>query len=160
LRFLLVSSSWITRQHLRKPYDLLHIHNVPDFLVFAAWLPKLIGAKVILDIHDIVPEFYASKFSARDNSATIKALKTIERGSARFADRVIIANHLWLEKYASRTGANGKCSVMINNVDTEIFRSRPRTRKDGKFLIIFPGGLQWHQGLDIAIRAFSKVRNQ
>lgn len=160
LRFLCVSSLWIARRHARNRYDVLHIHNVPDFLVFAAAYPKLTGAKVILDIHDIVPEFYASKFGLREDTLRISVLRWMERASARFADRVIIANHLWLEKYANRTGSNGKCSVLINHVDTKIFRPRPRTRHDGKFIILFPGGLQWHQGLDIAIRAFGKIRTE
>src|SRR5207244_964579 len=84
-------------------------------------------------------------------------LKKVERVSAGFTDRVIIANHLWLDKYATRTGANGKCSVFINNVDARIFRLRPRSGDRSKCIILFPGGLQWHQGLDIAIRAFAKV---
>jgi glycosyltransferase involved in cell wall biosynthesis len=158
LRFLCSASAWIAREHARRPYDLLHIHNVPDFLVFAAVWPKIAGAKVILDIHDIVPEFYASKFHVRENSLPIFLLKSVERASAKMADRVIISNHLWLEKFASRTGANGKCSVFINNVDGKIFHPRARTRQDDKKIVIFPGGLQWHQGLDIAIRAFEKVR--
>jgi glycosyltransferase involved in cell wall biosynthesis len=41
-----------------------------------------------------------------------------------------------------------------------VFYRRPRTRKDGKFLILFPGGLQWHQGLDIAIKAFGLIRDK
>jgi glycosyltransferase involved in cell wall biosynthesis len=160
LRFLVASSAWIAREHARNPYDVFHIHNIPDFIVLAALWPKLRGAKVILDIHDIVPEFYASKFNAPPGSLPIRFLKWIERASSRIADRVIIANHLWLEKYATRTGANGKCTVFINNVDSRIFAPRPRTRKDGKQIIIFPGGLQWHQGLDIAIRAFQKVADE
>jgi glycosyltransferase involved in cell wall biosynthesis len=160
VRFLVTSSFWLLREHRRRPYDLLHIHNVPDFLVFAAWYPKLTGARVILDIHDIVPEFYASKFGARQGSVTVCVLKAIERLSAAFADHVIISNHLWRDTYASRNHLNGKCSVFINNVDTQIFHSRPRTRSDGKIIVIFPGGLQWHQGLDIAIRAFRRVRAQ
>ena len=76
------------------------------------------------------------------------------------ADRVIISNHLWLEKYAARTGANGKCSVFINNVDTRTFRPHPRTRDDSKLIILFPGGLQWHQGIDIALRAFKTVSHR
>lgn len=157
LRFLVSSSIWIALQHKRKRYDLLHIHNVPDFLVFAGALPRLTGAKVVLDIHDIIPEFYGSKFGAREGSPTVTLLKQIERISARFADKVIMSNHLWLEKYRARTRANGKCCVFINNVDRHIFSPRPRTRKDEKFVILFPGGLQWHQGLDIAIRAFHKI---
>ena len=160
LRFLATSSFWITRQHARQPYDVLHIHNVPDFLVFAGWFPKLRGAKVILDIHDIVPEFYSSKFGAKEGSTTVTLLKWAERVSARFADHVIISNHLWRDKYSARTGVNGNCSVFINNVDARIFSRRPRTRNDGKIIVLFPGGLQWHQGLDIAIRAFQKVSPQ
>ena len=54
---------FITKKHFNDPYDLIHVHSVPDFEVFAVLIPKLLGAKIILDIHDIVPEFYASKFN-------------------------------------------------------------------------------------------------
>jgi glycosyltransferase involved in cell wall biosynthesis len=157
VRFLWNSSFWIAEEHRRDPYDLIHVHNVPDFLVFAAFYPRMKGARVILDIHDIVPEFYASKFGVREKAAPIRLLKWVERASAALADHVIIANDLWLDKYRQRTGANGKCSVFINNVDSRIFRPRPRIRDDEKIIIMFPGGLQWHQGLDIAIRAFHKI---
>ncbi|MFA6563353.1 MAG: glycosyltransferase family 4 protein [Verrucomicrobiia bacterium] len=157
IRFLFVSGVWIARQHARERYDCVHIHNVPDFLVFAALWPKLTGAKVILDIHDIVPEFYANKFGMKDDSIVVALLKWMECVSAWFADHVIIANHLWLDRYSSRTGAAGKCSVFINNVDTDIFRPRARVRNDDKIIILFPGGLQKHQGLDIAIGAFCRI---
>ncbi|MDQ2944922.1 MAG: glycosyltransferase, partial [Acidobacteriota bacterium] len=62
LRFFCIVCARLTRRHFQKPYDVLHIHNVPDFLVFAAWYPKLTGARIVLDIHDIIPELFASKF--------------------------------------------------------------------------------------------------
>jgi glycosyltransferase involved in cell wall biosynthesis len=157
VRFLWVSSWWVTRRNMREKYDLLHIHNMPDFLVYAAWHPRLTGARIILDIHDIVPEFYVSKFSGGKASFTATLLKLIERQAAHFAHHIIVSNHLWLEKYQARTGTTGKCSVFINNVDTRIFQPRPRHRKDDRLIVIFPGGLQWHQGLDIALRAFKDV---
>jgi glycosyltransferase involved in cell wall biosynthesis len=157
LRFLILSAGWITRAHRRQPYDLLHIHNMPDFLVFAGWFPRITGARLLLDIHDIVPEFYTTKFSGGKPGVTTALLHWIERYSARFAHHVIVSNHLWLEKYAARTGSQGKCSVFINNVNTCLFQPQPRTRNDGKLIILFPGGLQWHQGLDIALRSFRKV---
>lgn len=157
LRFLALSSWWVTRRHARRPYDVLHIHNMPDFLVFAAWLPRLTGARVILDIHDIVPEFYTTKFGGGNPDATSALLRWIERRSARFSDHVIVSNHLWLEKYARRTGTDGQCSVFINNVDAGVFQPLPRTRLDDRPIVLFPGGLQWHQGLDIALRAFRIV---
>lgn len=157
VRFLWVCGWWLARNHRRKPYDLIHVHNIPDFLVFSAWYPKLRRAKVLLDIHDIVPEFYGSKFGVNVNSSAVRTLKRVERASAKFADHVILANHLWLEKYVSRSASAQKCSVFINNVDPNIFKPASRVRADDKLIILFPGGLQWHQGIDIAIRAFKKV---
>ncbi len=158
LRYLMVTSAWLTRQHLRQPYDLVHIHNIPDFLVFAAWYPRLRGAKVILDIHDIVPEFYTSKFASKASSLSVRALLLMEKWSARFAHHVIIANDLWRDKYATRTGTQNRCTVFINNVNTDVFpRSLRRLPSMNLPLVMFPGGLQWHQGLDIAIRAMPRV---
>ncbi|PYT04993.1 MAG: hypothetical protein DMF60_13455 [Acidobacteria bacterium] len=156
-RFLFASSLWLSKNHLKKRYDFVHVHNVPDFLVFSAWLPKLTGAKVILDIHDILPEFYASKFHSGRGSFGVKLLRRTERASAQFADHVILGNHLWLHTYVERSAPSKKCSVFINNVDARIFSPRARAPRNGKMTVLFPGGLQWHQGLDIAIRAFAKV---
>jgi glycosyltransferase involved in cell wall biosynthesis len=155
VKFLFTCLFTIAGRHRAKPYDLLHIHNIPDFW---CWRRSAIaGSKVILDVHDIVPEFYASKFGIKESALTILLLKRMEWISARFADHVILASHLWVEKYSQRTGAEGKCSVFINNVDAKTFFPRERTRDDEKFIMVFPGGLQWHQGLDIAIRAFRQV---
>ena len=51
LRFLFLASWWVMRRHWKRRFNLIHVHNIPDFLVFSAWYPKLMGAKVILDIH-------------------------------------------------------------------------------------------------------------
>ena len=160
LRFWLLSSLKVTWRHLWRPYDAIHVHNVPDFLVFAAWLPRLSGAKVILDIHDMVPEFYASKFHVEPDALGVKMLTRVERASAMFSDHVIISNHLWHKAFISRSAHEGKCSVYINRVDSKVFYNRGPTRNDGKLIIMFPGGLQWHQGLDIAIKAFAQLTDK
>ena len=152
-----VKSSWVlSRLHWRRKYNLIHVHNVPDFLVFSAWLPKVTGAKIILDIHDILPEFFANKFRKPEHSVYVRLLKLIEKVSARFANHVIVSNHLWSEKAIARSISKEKCTVFINYVDLSLFRSR-RTRNDGRFIMLYHGGLQRHQGLDLAIRAFDKV---
>lgn len=155
LRFCVHSSIVIAWRHLWHPYDCVHVHNVPDFLVFAAWFPKLLGARVILDIHDIVPEFFASKFGP--SAGYIERLMTVERASCAFADHVIISNHLWRDRITRRSVPASKCSVVLNYVDQAIFFPRPRDRRDDRIIAIFPGGIQAHQGLDVAIRAFGFV---
>jgi glycosyltransferase involved in cell wall biosynthesis len=160
LRFVLTSSVFLMRRHYSRRYDLIHVHNVPDFLVLAAWYPKRTGAKLILDIHDIVPELFASKFESSTESHYIQFLKVVEKTSAAFVDHVIVSNHLWYQTLISRSVPKEKCSVFLNHVDPAIFYRRPRTRSDGKLIILFPGTFQWHQGLDIAIEAFALVKDK
>jgi glycosyltransferase involved in cell wall biosynthesis/peptidoglycan/xylan/chitin deacetylase (PgdA/CDA1 family) len=160
LRFLFASTVCLTRRQHRIRYDLVHVHNVPDFLVFAAWYAKRTGAKLILDIHDIVPELFGSKFGSRKDRLYVKLLKAIEKASAAFVDHVIVSNHLWSSKLIARSVPKNKCSVFVNNVDQAVFSPHPRTRSDERTVIVFPGSFQWHQGLDIAIEALAQVRKQ
>jgi glycosyltransferase involved in cell wall biosynthesis len=158
LKFLVKSAWTLSIKHLMKRYDLIHVHSVPDFEVFAALLPKVMGAKVILDIHDIVPEFYKSKFKTDNDSMAFKALLLAEKASIKFSDHVIISNHLWGETLKSRSVSADKCTVIMNYPDQEVFFRRDRTREDGKFVMLYPGTLNWHQGLDLAVKAVSLVR--
>lgn len=155
--FLLQSGFYLTMDSLKRRYDVIHVHSVPDFMVLAALLQKLLGTKIILDIHDIIPEFYASKFNKKMDSLVIKTLMHVEKLCIAFSDHVIIANHIWYETLLSRSVHKNKCSVILNYPDLNIFKKFPRTRNDGKFVMLYPGSMNWHQGLDIAIKAFAKI---
>lgn len=161
VKFFFRSMIEITRRHLKAPYDIIHVHSVPDFEVFAAFIPKLLGAKIILDIHDIVPEFYAAKFKVSQKSLVFWILKLVEKFSAMFADHVIIANDLWLEKITARSITKERCSSFINYPDLSVFNVNLKTdRTNGKFIMIYPGTLNWHQGLDIAVNAFAIAKEK
>jgi glycosyltransferase involved in cell wall biosynthesis len=158
VQFLTRASLRVSRNHLREKYDFIHVHSVPDFLVFAAWLPRLQGVPVILDIHDILPEFYTSKFSSKPKSGIFWFLVGIEKFSGRFATHVIVANHIWQKRLLSRSLENGKCTVVLNSPDRAIFKkssAAPGTKD--RFILLYPGSVNWHQGLDLAIRAFAKI---
>jgi len=159
VRFLINSGLLLTRQHLKEPYDLIHVHSVPDFEVFAGLIPKLNGAKIILDIHDIIPEFFAAKFNQAKNSLMFNLLVLVEKISCAFSDHVIIANDLWQKRLISRSVSEDACSVILNYPDPEMFHPLPKARKDDRFVIVYPGSLNWHQGLDIAIKAFNHIKD-
>ena len=163
LLFLVRATAMISARHARQPYDVVHIHNVPDFLVFAAWLPKLTGARIILDIHDILPELYGDKFAQRADSLTFRSLRWIERRSSRFADHVIVAGDLWREKLIRRAGLRPEqCTTLLNHPDRRLFKPPCPCdrRQDGKFIMLYPGTLNHHQGVDIAVKAFAAVRDR
>ncbi len=47
-------------------------YTMLDFLVFTAFIPKIMRVKVILDIHDLMPELYMSKFGLHEDNFLIK----------------------------------------------------------------------------------------
>jgi glycosyltransferase involved in cell wall biosynthesis len=160
LLFFLRSMVFLTREQIKERYDLIHVHSVPDFEVFAAAYPKWTGSKIILDIHDIVPEFYASKFKASHDSVTFRLLVAIERLSTGFSDHVIAANHIWEKRLQDRSVPAAKCTTFLNYPDIQNFERTGKTRTDGRFVLLYPGTLNYHQGLDIAIRAFGRIKDQ
>lgn len=157
LRFFFRSTLVLSREHILRRYDVIHVHSVPDFLVFAATIPRLLGARIILDIHDILPEFYASKFGITRDSSMFKALVGVEKLSIAFSNHVIIANDIWRDRLLSRSVKSEKCTVVLNYPDPAVFRPRARESVNGRFVIVYPGSLNRHQGLDIAVRAFARV---
>jgi glycosyltransferase involved in cell wall biosynthesis len=161
LRFFLRSTWRLYRNQSRYPYDIVHVHNVPDFLVFTALSSKWKRKPVVLDIHDLLPEFFASKFKIQHGSFLFKLLTFIEKRSAAFATHVVIANDIWRDRLAARSSRSDKCSVVRNRPDLSIFQSEfARKKTADKFILTYPGSLNWHQGLDIAIRAFASVAGQ
>jgi glycosyltransferase involved in cell wall biosynthesis len=151
----------VSVRHLRRPYDVVHVHNVPDFLVFCALVPRLFGARVILDIHDALPELYAGKFGVSSTSSAFRALLLLERYSCRFAHSVIVANHIWHARLVERASVGGKSATLLNYPDLTIFRPKPgRSAPAAPFRVVYPGSLSRHQGVDIAVKAFAAVHPQ
>jgi glycosyltransferase involved in cell wall biosynthesis len=157
IRFFFGAFGAITARALARPYDVVHVHNMPDFIVFTAIVARLRGAKVILDLHDLVPELYADKKPGWRQSFAGYLLRWEEKISARFAQHLIISNHLWLKTVTGRSAATEKCSVFVNSVDSRIFFRRKRLRSDERHIILFHGTLSRHQGVDLVIQAMPKV---
>jgi glycosyltransferase involved in cell wall biosynthesis len=130
---------------------LIHVYSVADFLVFAALYPKWTGAKVILDIQDVVPESFKGKAGM---------LKVSERLSAGLSDHVIISNRLWKQRLFERSIPNDKYSVLVNHIDPPVSNQRNHTRKDGKLILLLPNSFQAHQDLAFAIRAFARLKDR
>ena len=160
IKFLLKSFCWLSYHHMKKNFRIIHVHSVPDFEVFSTILPKLMNAKIILDIHDIVPEFYADKFKVDFDHPVVKILRIIERICCSYVDHVIIANDIWREKLIQRAVSPEKCTTIMNYPDTDIFSNRTDDKsRCENTVMVYPGTLAYHQGVDIAIRATRLIRD-
>ena len=162
LRFFFLSFLTCGVLHLRKKYDVLHFHNIPDFGVFCTLIPKFMGAKVVLDVHDLVPEFYQRKFALDGDHRIIRLLKWVEKISAVYADHVITVTSLWKDTLVARSVSESKCLVVLNAPDPKLFRRRePRKKQPSDvFRLVYHGNLTEIFGVDLAIRAMAIVRSQ
>ncbi len=165
--FILTSFFYLASRSLTRRYDLVHVHNMPDVLVFAAIVPKLLGAKVILDLHDPMPELMRTIFTLPEHSLSVLVLKRVEKWSIRFADLVLTVNLACKKIYSSRSCQSHKIKVVINSPDDEVFRFRSGyvrdvNGKDGKgskpFVILYHGSLVHRNGFDLAVESLEKVR--
>jgi glycosyltransferase involved in cell wall biosynthesis len=148
----------------RRRYAVIDVNTLPDFLVFAAIGGRWMGAKLVLDMHEITPEFYMSKYGVGRDSWLIRLLTLQERLSFRFADRVLTINKSIEDLLVSR-GLDRKVStIVMNAADESRFVETPSAAGphsnagDSKpFTMIYHGTLTKIYGLDIAIEAFALV---
>jgi glycosyltransferase involved in cell wall biosynthesis len=158
--FLALASVRLAMLHLGRRYRTVQIHNLPDFLVFCAMVPKLLRVPVVLDLHDLMPEFFAGRFGDRRRMLA-RLIRVQERLACRFADHVITVSEHWRETLIARGVPAGKCSVVMNVADERIFAARPRgPRANGAFRLLYHGTLHQRYGLDLAIQAVSLLRDE
>jgi glycosyltransferase involved in cell wall biosynthesis len=162
--FILASFVFLAFRSLKRRYDLVHVHNMPDVLVFSALVPKILGAKVILDLHDPMPELMMTIFNLRLESLSVRALKQSEKWSIRFADLALTPNAAFKRLFTSRSCPLEKMHIMMNSPEEEIFKFRPVSSVISPrdpfrpFVILYHGSLVARHGLDLAIDALQTVR--
>lgn len=161
--FILASGAMLAWRSLRRRYDLVHVHNMPDVLVAASFVPKLLGAKVVLDQHDPMPELMKTIFGMAEDSFYVRLIKRLEKWSFKRADLVLTVNEACKRIFAARSCAPEKVGVVMNSPDGQIFPFRPAgsygQRKPGQpFVIMYHGSIVERNGLDLAVRALARVR--
>jgi glycosyltransferase involved in cell wall biosynthesis len=151
----------------RRRYAVIDVNTLPDFLVFAPFLARWMGAKLLLDMHEITAEFYQSKYGISEESWVIRMLKYLEKASFNFADRVVTINEPIQDLLASRGLPRSKSTVVMNSADESRFaaesgasRDRRASPRSEKFVMMYHGTLTRIYGLDIAIQAFSQAHDK
>jgi glycosyltransferase involved in cell wall biosynthesis len=162
--FTLIAAVVLAWRSLRRRYDLVYVHNMPDILVLSALLPKSLGAKVILDQHDPMPELMRTIFNLDQGSLGIRFIRLLERWSIARANLVITVNAACKRLFAARSCLPEKIGVVMNSPDDEIFPYRAATSYPARiprqrFVIMYHGSLVERNGLDLAVDALALVRD-
>ncbi len=161
LSFLLRASWAATRAHRRRRYRVVQVHSLPDFLVFAALPLKMVGVKVILDLHEAMPEFFRTRFPAVRSPLVHRLLLLQERLSIAFADRVFAVNELMADRLLGLGTPPDKLTIVPNAPNLSLFDPTgfPRRgfREDGTLRIVYTGALTPTYELDTALDAVARL---
>ena len=164
LRFTLFVTWAVARSSLRHPYAIIHVHNPPDFLVVAALLPKLRGAKVVLDIHDISSDMYAMRSGGRGGSLVGRALNAMERLSAAVSDAVVTVHEPYRSKLIDHGVPADKLAVVMNSLDERTLETGGSTAtsklEEQAFRVIYHGTVTWHYGVSLLVEAVAVARDR
>ncbi|MCX6344470.1 MAG: glycosyltransferase family 4 protein [Armatimonadetes bacterium] len=160
LSFWMSCSCAMLKNHLAgRKYSLVHINNMPNFLVFSAWHLKLLGVPVLLDIHDTMPEIYQERFSVPKSHKMIKLLFIEERMSMKFAKFVLTTEHTKWNRLMQNNLREDKSEVVLNLPDYSIFPNdeSSETKNTDTFRLVYHGTLTRRLGMDVAVRAMAKL---
>ncbi len=149
--------------HLRRPYALVQVHSLPDVLVFAAVVPKLLGARVVLDLHEMMVEFFCTKFQVDSRSLRAKTVAFAEQASIRFADFAFTCTNEMREAFIGRGADAEKLGVVLNASDEEVFdveRHPPHGSSEGEYVLICHGSVEERYGVDTTIRAVALLHEE
>src|SRR5205085_2917735 len=85
------------------------------------------GAKVILDLHDPMPELMMTIFKLEKDSWSVRLLRRIEKWSIARANVVVTVSVTFKRVFSARSCASEKVEVVMNSPDGEIFPLRAAT---------------------------------
>jgi glycosyltransferase involved in cell wall biosynthesis len=147
--------------HARRRWDVVQVNSMPDALVLAGLVPRLFGARLLLDLHECMPEFFAVKYGVPPGHPAVRLLAAVEQASIRVADGVLTCTEQMREAFVARGAPADKIDVVLNSADERIFdagRHPPRPRAPGRFTLICHGAIERSYGLDTVLRAVALLR--
>jgi glycosyltransferase involved in cell wall biosynthesis len=150
--------------HLRGRLRVVHIHNMPDLLVLAGVLPQISGSKLVLDVHDPMPELFMTWGDRPADNLTVRFLAWQEKLSCNLADYVISVNDSMKENLEAKGIGHEKIFIVHNFPDLKLFpvsdppASWPRNRKD--LVLLYCGTITEHYDVNLAVRVIANLKKE
>lgn len=160
LAFFLMAAAFGSWLWLRRRHAVVVTHSLPDPLVFAALVPRLFGARVVLNLHELTPELFQTRYGLAGHHPVIRLARILERGSCRFAGTVITVHDVAARLLASRGVPREKLVVITNAVEMTgqpIFR---RFRQDRPFDLLYHGTIGNEYDLTTVVDALALLRDR
>jgi glycosyltransferase involved in cell wall biosynthesis len=172
--FFALASLKLARLHRRLRFAAVQVNTMPDYLVFTALYPKLTGAKVVLHLHEPVPELFETMFGGRWYTRPFVWVVTVaEQMAIRFADRCLTVTEQMRDNFVRRGADPAKFTVVVNVPDDRYFRIdlyehlrekvsaiKREERDRGVFRVVTHGSVEERYGYDTILRAVARARDR
>jgi glycosyltransferase involved in cell wall biosynthesis len=160
LSFAFLASIKVTGLQLKRRFNVIQVNSMPDFLVFAAIPPKLLGAKVVSMMYEPTPELWEDKRRSRPP----RLLKMVEQLSLAFVDLSFTVTQQLKEAYVSRGAKPDKIKVVLNAPDESFLETQEvynhSVRIENSFTLICHGAIEERYGQDTLLEAIALVKPQ
>jgi glycosyltransferase involved in cell wall biosynthesis len=142
----------------RGRYDLVEVHNPPDFLVVGALVPRLLGAKVVIDFHDLTPDMSMMRFANREGGALDRGLRMVERAAAAASDAVLTVHEPYRSELTAHGVPYGKITVVMNSLDESVLPDELSVPDRTGMDVVYHGTITPHYGVDLLVDAAAMAR--
>jgi glycosyltransferase involved in cell wall biosynthesis len=143
---------------LRNRYDAVLVDNLPDFLVFVAFIARWRGARVVLEMFELTPELTAARLSLSNGHLMLRSVRWIEKVATLWADHVIAVSQQCKDILVERGVDARKISVLPNTPAAAILTSRSTELESPKPFLVTHASLVQRYGVQVAIRALALLR--
>ena len=139
---------------LRRRYAAVQVHNPPDFLIVAATVPRLLGARVIFDVHDLSPDMFEMRFAGRRGAAAAdRLLRRLERWATRFAHHVVTVHEQYRRELIARGAPPAQTTVVMNSLDERFVPPARNGSRGDAFRVVYHGTVTPHYGVGVLLEA-------
>lgn len=154
--FFVRATAWL----IRRPgaFDLVQAHTMPEAMIFTAIAQKLAGTPILLDVHDLTAQLFASKFPPR--GLIMRGVQLSTRAAFAFADEVLTVHEPYAETIRAMT--RRRITIALNSPDERLFPTREHQppAPDGEIVFSYHGLLAPRHGLANLVEATAQLHSE
>jgi glycosyltransferase involved in cell wall biosynthesis len=158
-----VSFGWAavlaTAARLQGSIDVVQLCQPPDIYFPIAWLLRWLGAKVVVDQRDLMPELFAARYE-QPKPAVMSTLRWLERRAQGVAVHTICTNGYFRDRLIGAGATPERVTIVGNGpVLDRINRAvaDPALKGDHKFLCCWIGKMGRQDRLDLLLRGIACI---
>lgn len=168
--FLMLAAVALLRVHRRSALRAVQVNTMPDYLVFATLPLRVFGTKVVLHVHEPMPELFGTLFPRWYHRPMLAVVALAQRASLAYADHALTVTSAMRDSLAQRGVPREKVTVIVNAPDERLVamgrrpeivaRARAMRRErgaSGAQRLVCHGTIERRYGIDLVVRAVARL---